>query len=313
MMNQYAHPSSLFMNLNRAHPAPTYAQPETHRVVLLSQPAQHARHYPIPVPTVPYTHHHAHTSIPATSIPNHNGPQRVVVLQAADTAHYQTAPPSHHNNVRVVQHHLPPHHLLVPPAPMVAQAPGVSYVRHVLPTNRSQHHHTSIPTTTTGTSYNPSAITTTRPVTTAYVDLEGRPVHIVAQQGPVASRVHVDDSTAALPPMLTNSGSIENTPRGSLVVDARGKKGKMYSKRCMVNATKWNQKYQDLKAFQKDHGHCLVPTRFKSNPSLACWVMHQRAYYRAMLRGEQTYLTKERIDMLESIGFVWEVRSRQKR
>lgn len=310
MSNQHAYPIPLSMNLQNAHPAPSYAQAGAHRVVFLPPPA-HAHHNPITV-TAANTHH-AFTRIPATSVSNRNGPQRVVVLQAADPTHYQAAPPIHYNNVRALQHQQPSHHLdYIPPAPMVAQAPGVSYVRHVLPTNWSQQYHTSI--AATDTSYCPTAMTGSRPVTTTYVDLKDRPVNII-DQPPVASRVHVYGSTAirvGLPSYQINAGLIEKAPCGSSAMDARGKNGKMYSKRCMVNATKWNDKYQDLKAFREEHGHCLVPTRFKHNPSLACWVMHQRAYYHALLRGKQNNLTKERIDMLDSIGFVWEVRSRKK-
>ena len=59
--------------------------------------------------------------------------------------------------------------------------------------------------------------------------------------------------------------------------------------------------YRQLLAYKYEHGSTLVPYKFKQDPQLGRWVSNQRSHYRSK------ELSKERIDLLESIGFVWDV------
>jgi hypothetical protein len=52
------------------------------------------------------------------------------------------------------------------------------------------------------------------------------------------------------------------------------------------------QKMFELEDFQRKHGHCLVPKRYQSNPSLGNWVNKQRQNYRKFLMGENTALNE---------------------
>lgn len=38
----------------------------------------------------------------------------------------------------------------------------------------------------------------------------------------------------------------------------------------------WNQRFEELKHYKDDHGHCLVPSRHPPNPELGIWVGTQR-------------------------------------
>jgi Helicase associated domain len=65
----------------------------------------------------------------------------------------------------------------------------------------------------------------------------------------------------------------------------------------------WDQRFEQLEAFQKEYGHCDVPLGWKPNPALYYWVFHQRQSY----RWKKKKLTPGRIAKLEEIGIKWEV------
>ena len=69
----------------------------------------------------------------------------------------------------------------------------------------------------------------------------------------------------------------------------------------------WLQRLEELKEYKAYHGDCMVPTGFDSNPQLAKWVDAQRFSYKSLKSGGYSALTKERIDLLEKEGFVWNV------
>lgn len=62
----------------------------------------------------------------------------------------------------------------------------------------------------------------------------------------------------------------------------------------------WQDKYKELKQYVKDNGNTLVPARY---PILGTWVYQQRQ------NKKKGKLSEERIQLLEEIGFVWEVSS----
>ena len=79
----------------------------------------------------------------------------------------------------------------------------------------------------------------------------------------------------------------------------------------------WTKHYDELKGFKKEHGHCNVPARYAKNRRLGIWVSAQRQQYKQMQSAppvetgsRTTPLTKERIDLLNKLGFTWTIRSR---
>lgn len=42
----------------------------------------------------------------------------------------------------------------------------------------------------------------------------------------------------------------------------------------------WDEKYQDLVAFHKEHGHCKVPADYEASPGLAKWILSQQRKYK---------------------------------
>jgi len=65
----------------------------------------------------------------------------------------------------------------------------------------------------------------------------------------------------------------------------------------------WEETYDKLLAFRETHGHVDVPKQWKEDPQLGLWCRHQRALYN---QGRYP-MRLERRDLLESIGFKWDV------
>ncbi len=71
---------------------------------------------------------------------------------------------------------------------------------------------------------------------------------------------------------------------------------------------KWDEKFNELRAFKDANGHTNVPRRSKRNPqidSLGEWVHFQRRQHRNLLKGENSTLTIARKKALELLGFQW--------
>lgn len=74
----------------------------------------------------------------------------------------------------------------------------------------------------------------------------------------------------------------------------------------MTNEQKWNERFEELKAFHKEHGHSDVPVRYKENTKLGWWVNNQRKYYKtfsANCKEKPCPLTEDRIKKLHTVDF----------
>jgi hypothetical protein len=68
----------------------------------------------------------------------------------------------------------------------------------------------------------------------------------------------------------------------------------------------WQERFQDLKDFRSQHGHCLVPHKFAVNRPLAQWVKRQRYQYKLKQMNRHSTVTDARQALLEQLGFVWD-------
>jgi len=73
----------------------------------------------------------------------------------------------------------------------------------------------------------------------------------------------------------------------------------------------WENRYQELRHFVAEYGHAEVPMRWTENPKLSNWVSKQRHQYKLVTSGKSSRLNQERIQMLNSLGFVWEASRRR--
>lgn len=65
--------------------------------------------------------------------------------------------------------------------------------------------------------------------------------------------------------------------------------------------SQWQQCFEALRAYQKEHGHCKVPKDYcQSGIRLGMWVSTQRASYKKGL------LQNDRLQLLNELGFHWD-------
>lgn len=67
----------------------------------------------------------------------------------------------------------------------------------------------------------------------------------------------------------------------------------------------WEIRFDELKQYVKDNGHCRIPKR---QGSLGTFVQNQRREYRMYMNSKPSSINPDRIEKLNSIGFVWEAR-----
>ena len=64
----------------------------------------------------------------------------------------------------------------------------------------------------------------------------------------------------------------------------------------------WEERFQQLVEYKEKHGHTVVPQLY---PELGMWVHRQRRDYKKMVSGKKNYMTQEKLEKLQSIGFVF--------
>lgn len=75
----------------------------------------------------------------------------------------------------------------------------------------------------------------------------------------------------------------------------------------------WNERFSQLLAYKQKCGHCRVPSYCKECPQLASWVKCQRRQYKLYWEeGKGSSMNLDRIKLLNSIGFIWEVHPSRK-
>lgn len=70
----------------------------------------------------------------------------------------------------------------------------------------------------------------------------------------------------------------------------------------------WEEKFQALLLFKAQNGHCNVPSKYEDK-SLAIWVKCQRRQMKLRQLSQQSAMTRDRIDRLTSVGFVFNPRN----
>mmetsp|Transcript_8507 Transcript_8507/g.12106 ORF Transcript_8507/g.12106 Transcript_8507/m.12106 type:complete len:783 (-) Transcript_8507:16-2364(-) len=76
-----------------------------------------------------------------------------------------------------------------------------------------------------------------------------------------------------------------------------------------VTEQTWTSPFKRLVEFKRIHGNASVPARNLTDPKLGHWVMTQRRQYQLLQKGKPSRMTKERVDLLEGLGFQWSIRT----
>lgn len=111
---------------------------------------------------------------------------------------------------------------------------------------------------------------------------------------PPQNMSHVDDPKIPNPP--SNCRLKETT--SELVARQQTAPDQLKTKR-------WNMRYEELKQFRQKHGHCRVPHGYAENRKLSWWVMNQRAQYQSLKLGKNSWLSTERVELLDNVQFDW--------
>jgi len=72
-----------------------------------------------------------------------------------------------------------------------------------------------------------------------------------------------------------------------------------------TNESAWNKRFNELKAYKEKYGRTNVPNKYEENKELGRWVSNQRTEYKKFKKNGKAKITKERIEMLNSIDFEW--------
>jgi hypothetical protein len=70
----------------------------------------------------------------------------------------------------------------------------------------------------------------------------------------------------------------------------------------------WDERFEQLKAFKKEHGHFRVireQGKDSAANQLAVWLSRQRAQYKRLQQGKKSTIKEESIQKLNEIGLVW--------
>jgi Helicase associated domain len=70
--------------------------------------------------------------------------------------------------------------------------------------------------------------------------------------------------------------------------------------------SQWDERYEELKQYNKEHGTTMVPARYVGNYTLARWVETQRRQYALRKQNKASKLTEEKIQLLNELDFVWD-------
>ena len=73
----------------------------------------------------------------------------------------------------------------------------------------------------------------------------------------------------------------------------------------------WLDFLSKLVAYKNNYGDLNVPNPWKQDPALCEWVKLQRTEYALHKEGMESYLTKEKIQILTSIGFQWRMKEEE--
>lgn len=68
---------------------------------------------------------------------------------------------------------------------------------------------------------------------------------------------------------------------------------------------KWQARYNELIEYKRQNGHCNVPWQYGSNKQLSRWVCSQRFQYKKARQGHHSFITPDRVEALNKIGFDW--------
>lgn len=81
------------------------------------------------------------------------------------------------------------------------------------------------------------------------------------------------------------------------------------TERTKQQTKEWQARFQQLKRFKEEYGHCLVPHGYVRDPSFAEWIHRQRTSYNSKTTGPNNPMLEDRFQQLKALGFNFTVHS----
>lgn len=102
-----------------------------------------------------------------------------------------------------------------------------------------------------------------------------------------------------------NINTTPSTPYNNILKTESNKTPKKNNK-TPTRREQWEENYERLAKFQRETGHCRI-TQAMTDCSFYSWISRQRHMYKLWKTGKKVSLDQDKIDRLNSIGFVWNV------
>ena len=134
-----------------------------------------------------------------------------------------------------------------------------------------------------------------------YFNCEGNSSKRVRLTEPLTTNKDVVDCKAAekIPfDVFSSTMTSPSLPRATSIKD----KWRFRGYQCDI----WKERFEELIEYREKYGHCLVPHNWAGNVALAQWVKRQRYQYKLLQEGKHSTMSVERMDILNSMGFVWD-------
>jgi hypothetical protein len=110
-----------------------------------------------------------------------------------------------------------------------------------------------------------------------------------------------------------NTAAVSASSDSQLAIDSDNETAERYKKETKqemqiheYQQERWIERYQDLVAYYKVHGHCNLPYTYQEDPGLVHWIKRQRHQHKRIKLGKRSNLTQDRVQLLDMIGFNWD-------
>mmetsp|Transcript_10952 Transcript_10952/g.16439 ORF Transcript_10952/g.16439 Transcript_10952/m.16439 type:complete len:545 (+) Transcript_10952:301-1935(+) len=151
------------------------------------------------------------------------------------------------------------------------------------------------------------------------IDIDNRPVVVSAKIKNDKENLNMLANAITAHEKMASTSSV---PKSSLPAvyakETKGKTKKTSQKRKKVPRKSaqeaWDVMFAKLLKYKEENGDCLVPSRYPKDQQLGYWVVRQREHYKhgcADNGSNRGPMPKDRIEMLEKAGFVWDAKRKE--
>lgn len=121
-----------------------------------------------------------------------------------------------------------------------------------------------------------------------------------------ATTISTTPNSTSAPPVAAAATTTSSSSTTTTTATATASGQKTGKTQPSTNKEKWEENFERLAKFQRETGHCRI-TQAMTDRSFYSWINRQRHLYKSFKAGKKVSLNQEKVDRLNSIGFVWNV------